>query len=95
MSKRNQSCIAGFLALVGVLALAGVVYLSFVFPKTIEMWLDQGRRLSATEQTLADLSHLCTSFGLILIPCLLLGTIGFGVWAVMAGMGGKQETANN
>lgn len=98
MNKRIRSCFAGILAVLAVLgitALAGVVYLAFVFPRTIEIWAGQERALTVAERTLAYLSNLCKSFGLLLIPALLASIIGCGVWAVLAGRGCKQEAANN
>ena len=95
MSKRTQSGIAVVLAVLGVVALAGVVYLAFVFPKTIEIWAGQGRALSAAERAVMNLSSLCKSFGRFLIPALFAGVIGCGVWAALAARGTRQETANN
>ena len=94
MNRRMQSCFAGIVALLGGLALTGVLYLAFAFPKTVATWGEQGRSLSVLEQTLAKLSSLCTSFGLLLIPALLLVIIGCGVWALLANTRSKQEVAN-
>lgn len=92
--KRTKGYFAGALALLAVLVLAGVVHLAFVFPKTISVWADEGRALSAAEQALANLSSFCVSFGLLLIPALLLTVVGCMVWAVLAGRSNKQKSAN-
>ncbi len=93
--KASQTYFAGALALLGVLALAGVVHLVYIFPKSMATWADEDRALSVAEQTIASLSDMCKSFGLFLIPLLLLVVIGCGVWAVVAGISSRQGTANN
>ena len=80
--------------MLGLLALSGTAYLAFIFPKTMALWADQGRALSFAERSLANLSGLCQSYGLLLIPALLLVVVGGGVWAVFASMGSRQEAAN-
>ena len=83
--KKTQTFVAGTLTILAVLALAGVAHLTFVFPKTMAVWADEGRPLSVVEQALANLSGFCTSFGLLLIPVLLLVVVGCGIWTVLAG----------
>jgi len=82
--KKIQTYLAGFLAMLGTLILAGVVYLMFIFPRTMAVWADEGRALSGVEQALANLSDTCKSFGVLLIPILILSVIGSGVWAVVS-----------
>ncbi len=77
--KKIQTYLAGILALLGALALAGVIHLVFIFPKTMEIRADEGRALSVVEQALGNLSNLCKSFGLLLIPILVLSIIGCGI----------------
>jgi type II secretory pathway component PulF len=81
-------------AMLGGLALAVVIYLAFVFPKTVATWEEHGRSLSLLEQTFAKLSSLCTSTGFLLIPALLLVIIGSGAWALLANARSKQEAAS-
>jgi type II secretory pathway component PulF len=83
--EKTQVYIAGALTNFAVLALAGVAYLVFVFPKTLAIWADEGRALTIIEQNLANLSNLCASLGLLIIPALLLAVVGCGIWTVMAG----------
>ncbi len=83
--KTLQAYFARVLALLGVLALAGVVYLIYIFPKTMELWIDEDRALSVAELTIARLSSACRSYGLFLIPVLLLAIVGCGVWAASEG----------
>jgi type II secretory pathway component PulF len=92
--KRIHAYIACSLVVLGALALAGVVYLGYVFPRTMAAWADHGRVLSGAEQTLANLSDLCNSFGLFVIPALLLVVIGCGFWAVLVGIVNTEESAN-
>lgn len=92
--KKTQVLFIGVLGLLAVLALGGVIYLAFVFPKTVAVWADEGRALSVAEQTLANLSSLCVAFGLFLAPALLLGVVGCAVWAVYAANRTGHESAN-
>jgi hypothetical protein len=50
--------------------------------------------MSGGEQTLANLSKICTTSGLILIPVLLLAIIGCGAWIVITTSGDRQESVN-
>lgn len=95
MNKRIQSLLAGILAVLGAIALAGMFYVTYVFPKTGAVLAGQERALSITEQLLVNLSDLCKSFGILLIPALLVATIGCGVWAILAVRGNKEETTNH
>jgi len=82
---KTHVCIASFCAFLAGLCLAGVVYLSFVFPKKVALWADEGRALSSADQLLANLSSLCKSSGMLLLPVLLLVVVGCAIWAVKAG----------
>jgi type II secretory pathway component PulF len=92
--KRTQVLFASAVGLLAALGLAGVLYLAFIFPKTVALWADEGRALSGGEQTLANLGKICTSSGLILIPVLLLAIIGCAVWLVFATARERQESVN-
>ena len=92
--KKTQTYVAGVLALLCAVLLAGVAHLVFIFPRTMAGWADEGRALPVAEQALANLSNLCKTFGLLLIPILLLAVIGFGIWAVLVAARSKQESAN-
>ena len=87
--NRIHSCVASMLALIGAVALAGVLYLVHVFPRTESVWADEDRALSAVEQAIAQLSNLCKSFGLLIMPILIFAVIGCGVWAVLARTGSR------
>jgi len=91
MSNRLHNYFAGILAILGWLALAVVAYLTFVFPKTSALWADRAQALTGFEQLLVNLSQVCGSFGLIIIPALLLLTVGCLVWVVLSG----KKTATN
>jgi type II secretory pathway component PulF len=82
---KTHVLIASFCALLAGLCLVGVAYLSFVFPKKVALWADEGRDLSSADQLLANLSSLCTSNGVVLLPVLLLVVVGCVVWSVKAG----------
>ena len=89
--KRAQTCIAGILMALAVLSLVGVFHLTFIFPRSMAVWADEGRALTVAEQALANLSNVCRSFGLFLIPALLLAVVGCGVWAVLAGTSARRN----
>jgi type II secretory pathway component PulF len=93
--KRIHTYLAGILALISALVLAGVFHLAFIFPKTVAVWADEGRDLSVVQTTLVNLSEVCKSFGLFVIPILLLIFIGCSIWAVIAGMAMQRKSANN
>jgi hypothetical protein len=92
--ERTQTYLAGALAVIGAGVFAGAIHLACVFPKTMETWADEGRDLSGAQQTLANLSNLCTSAGFLVLPVLLLVVIGCGAWAVVAGMSGRPKPAS-
>jgi type II secretory pathway component PulF len=92
--KRIHTYLAGVLALISGLVLAGVFHLAFIFPKTVALWADEGRDLSVVQTALVNLSEVCKSFGLLVIPVLLAILIGCSIWAVVAGMAMKRKTAN-
>ena len=92
--KKPQTYVAVALALVGVLALMGVIHLVFIFPKTLAIWAAEGHALSVAEQTLANVSQLCKTFGVLLIPVLVLAVIACGVWALLVGMRRTRGSAN-
>jgi type II secretory pathway component PulF len=83
-TNRFQLCLASILALLGAVALPFVFYLTYIFPKTLAVWADSGDEMSAGEAVVAQLSHLCKSFGLLIMPILLLAVIGCVIWAVHA-----------
>ena len=90
MTRGTQAGLAGVLALLFVLALGGVLYLSFIFPRTVAVWSFEARALSGPEQILVHLGGLSTTHGRLLIPGLLLGMICCGAWAALAGGGRRQ-----
>ncbi len=82
MSK-GSSCIPGILALgFGMLVLAVVSFMAFVFPKTIAQWEVMSRPLSLPERLACALSRICTNYGFILIPALVLLIAASIVWLV-------------
>jgi hypothetical protein len=89
-----EASVAWVLALISALVIAGVFHLAFIFPRTVAVWSEEGRALSVVQTTLINLSNVCKSFGLLVIPVLLLILIGCSRWAVVAGMAMKRKTAN-
>jgi hypothetical protein len=83
-TSRFQACLASLLALLGAVAIPCVYYLTYIFPKTLAMWADQGDELSSAEVVVVQLSELCQPVGLLLMPALLFAVIGCVIWAVYA-----------
>jgi type II secretory pathway component PulF len=83
-TSRFQSCLASILALLGAVAIPCVYYLTYIFPKTLAMWADQGDDVSAGAAVVIQLSQLCQPVGLLLMPALLFAVIGCVIWAVYA-----------
>ena len=82
--NRMQTKVATILALLALVCLVVISYLAFMFPKTIDVWKEQGRALSVVEQLTVNLSRLCTHFGLILLPLFLFAVIGCTIWAAVS-----------
>ena len=61
--RNIQTYLAGSLAVVSAVMIAGLGYFAFVFPRTMLAWADEGRALSAIEQSLVNLSELSMSVG--------------------------------
>ena len=84
MNKSAQCMVASVLGVLALVALVAGLYLTFMFPKTVEIWSAQGRALSVVERLLVEASQFCKQFGLLLIPALLASIIGCGVWVGLA-----------
>jgi type II secretory pathway component PulF len=93
--KTIQPRLAGTVALLSAFVLSGVIYLVYVLPKTMVVWADEARSLPVAKRLLIEISQICSSFGLLLVPGLMLVVIGCGIWAVRAGVANKREAANN
>jgi type II secretory pathway component PulF len=77
---KKQTIILGCLTFLGVFMLAGVIYLIFIFPKTVAVWDDQAHSLPVLLQMLVEVCYLCKRSAFFLIPLLLLGTLACAVW---------------
>jgi len=82
--QNAQSALAGILTLLTTAILATAGYLAFVFPKTVAIWEKEyeGRSLSALQILVGNASHFCVSYGMALLPLLLLGVLGSLVWLI-------------
>jgi type II secretory pathway component PulF len=82
IKMKIRSIVATVLALIAAGMIAAVWYLAFVFPKTLEVWQDQyeGQSLSGLQILVANASHFCSSFGLVLLPILVLAFVAALVW---------------
>jgi type II secretory pathway component PulF len=77
---KRQTIILGCLTFLGVFMLASVIYLIFIFPKTVAVWADQARSLPVLLQMLVEVGDVCKWSAFFLIPLLLLGTLACAVW---------------
>ena len=73
--------------LIGVLLMdmaliAGVAYLAFIFPRTVALWAESAAEISTGQALLANASMVCSSYGWVLLPVLLLAS-AFTVFALM------------
>ncbi len=91
MNKTVQHRLALILAAVGLLAFATVLYLAFFFPRTFAAWTQQRHGLSLAERIAVELSVLCKSYGLILLPFLLAGIVACVLWTVISVRRGSQN----
>lgn len=94
MSK-TRTIIPSLLTLLMVLLLVGFFYLTYVFPRNLAIWEEQERALTTLEQTLANLSTVCASFGFFLVPILLFGTFALGIWALIVFINNRQNNGGN
>lgn len=84
MTKRMRTILALIVAVIALVALAMVVYLAFFFPKLVNAWSATGQALTMVEKILSEVSFLCRSYGLILLPLLIGGFLGCILWAVIS-----------
>ena len=84
MQKAAQHKLALSMAAVALLAFAAVLYLVFLFPKLVAIWIEQGQVLSTIERFLWRLSGLCQSYGLVLLPLLGAALGACILWALIS-----------
>lgn len=89
--KQNISVLAGLSALLTGALLSIAAYLSFIAPRTIAIWQEEGRAISVLEKAIVTASHVCTTFGIILLPLLLLAFLASVVWLISAIMGNADK----
>ena len=91
--KKGQAFVAAVLALIMGAMVSAVIYLAKVFPNTLAVWEEEARELSAAQVLMANVSIFCTSYGLLILPILLVGFSASLAWLILAVM--KKSTANN
>ncbi len=86
----RASTVCGGLGLVCSLAvLGGVGYLTYVLPRTVEAWAEAGRELSVLQRLIVGLGSFCHTFGIFLVPLVLLFAVGSLTWLIL-GLTRKQ-----
>ena len=84
MKRTVQSRIASTLAALLLLGFAAMVYLVFVFPRLLVLWISAGETLTLPVRILRSVSLFCQYFGLILLPLLMGGLIACILWAILS-----------
>jgi type II secretory pathway component PulF len=84
MTNRIVPIAGGILLLVMLGVTGGGFYLVFVFPKMAAQWAAEGRKLSMPEMLLVNLSHFCSSYGLLVLPVLLLVLLLLVAWMLIS-----------
>jgi len=52
--------------------LGAAIYLTFFFPATIQRWAELEQALTVQQQSMVQLSRFCRSFGLLVLPALVV-----------------------
>jgi len=84
MNRKTKIVTASCLLGGSIILLAAVIYLVFVFPKTIAVWADQGQQLSAAEMLMVKLTNLSRDFALPILGLLVLLIVALPVWLAEA-----------
>ena len=83
-AKTIQVALSAVLSLLTAGVMGFFVYLAFFFPKKMSVWAGEARALSVSEQLTCNASSFCSSFGLLLLPLLLLALLAAFVWLLIA-----------
>jgi type II secretory pathway component PulF len=75
--KRTLAALLVLLA-IGLWVLMG--YLIYVLPKQVAMWSAEEEALPAATVVLIDCGQVCQTFGLVILPLLVLLTLGATFW---------------
>ena len=94
MCRKMQAGIASSALAGSVIIMGAMIYLAFAFPKTVAVWADQGRQLTAVEVFIANLSNMVKSFGFPLLGLLTLLGVASLVWLVVSISGMRNDAAN-
>jgi hypothetical protein len=94
MNKKTQAVIASCVLAGSVLVTGVILYLAVAFPRTVAVWADQGRELSAGEMLMANLSNLAKTSGLPLLALLMLSLVASLVWLVVSIRESGGDSAN-
>lgn len=82
--KTVSSILAGLTALLTAALLSIAAYLAFIAPKTIATWQEEGRAISVLEKLIVTGSHACSTFGIVILPVILLAFSASIVWLIYA-----------
>jgi type II secretory pathway component PulF len=83
MSKRGTTPLAGVSLACCLSLFSGIVYLVYVVPRKEAAWAEAARELTAFEQSTVQLSNFCKQSGAVILPLILLLTIGCIAWLII------------
>ncbi|MBN1804137.1 MAG: hypothetical protein JW837_02690 [Sedimentisphaerales bacterium] len=81
--KKGQAVLAGAAALAMGVTAGVIIYMAFVFPKTLAVWEQEARELSGFQMMAANVSTFCTQYGLIILPVILFGFLVSSLWMIL------------
>ena len=90
--KKGQAVISGALAIILAVMAGIVIYMAFVFPKSLAIWEQEARELSSFQKLMVNFSDFSTQYGRIILPVLLLGILTLSVWMTLTI---KKETTRS
>ena len=94
MKKTTQVTMASCLLSGSVILIAAMGYLTYEFPKTVAVWEDQGRTLSAAELHMISVSNSVAHFGLPIFGFFMLSIIACIVWLAVIIRANRTDSAN-
>jgi type II secretory pathway component PulF len=94
MNRKTQVTTASCLLGGAIILIGAVMYLGFVFPKTIAVWADQGRHPNTAEMFVVNVSNLVRVFGFPILGMLMLAIVASLVWLAVSAHSKREDAAN-
>ncbi len=84
MTKKLQMVLSRLLLVCALLVLAVVFHMVLVVPKAMSQASDMARQLSAPEKFVYNLSGICITYWILIIPILVFIVIGAIIWVMVS-----------